>query len=89
MDSVLFYFFPHLLDEVEIGRVGWQWECSQPCFMFLEELLHSLACVISGSVLNKDDMFLRFVQNGFHELWIDLRCQMSDVLRGLGRKNAR
>jgi hypothetical protein len=52
-------------------------------------LLHSLACVISGSVLNKDDMFLRFVQNGFHELWIDLRCQMSDVLRGLGRKNAR
>lgn len=44
--------------------------------MFLK-MHHGLAGMISGSILNKDDMFLGFIENGFQKLCITFRFQSS------------
>jgi hypothetical protein len=75
MRSIFLDFFPQLLNGIVIRGVGWQWVDGESLFMFFEELLHRFAGVISGSILDEDDMFCNFGKNGFQELRVAFRCQ--------------
>ena len=58
MRYLLFHFLPQVLNRVEVWRIGRQLFNSQAIRMRREKLLHRLARVIPGPILDHDDVLL-------------------------------
>ena len=59
MRGLLFHFLPQVLDRIEVRRVGGQLFNRQAIFVRLEKRLHRLARVITGAILNHDQVLRR------------------------------
>ncbi len=70
MGPILFDLFPQFFNGVVIGRVGRQLVDCQSLFMFFEELLHGFTGMITGSVLDQDNVLLRLIEDGSKKLSI-------------------
>lgn len=60
---VLLDLLPQILDGIEVRRVGWQLELGEALRMQRKEIVHCLAGVISGSILDQDDVLLGLSQD--------------------------
>ncbi len=58
MCRLLFHFFPQVFNRIEVRRVGWQLFNCQATLVCLEKRFHRLARMITGAILDHDDMLL-------------------------------
>src|SRR5918996_5629015 len=63
MRCFLFDLLPQMLDRIEVWRIGREWLDSQASRMGDEKLLHGLAGVVAGTILDHHHMLVGLRQN--------------------------
>ena len=75
MRRLLFDFLPQLFNRVEIGRVGWQLFNGQAPLVRLEKHLHRSARMITGAILDHDEVLLGLREHIEQKCRITLRIE--------------
>ena len=75
MRRLLFDFLPQLFNRVEIGRVGWQLFNGQAPLVRLEKRLHRFARMITGAILDHDEVLLGLREHIEQKCRITLRIE--------------
>ena len=75
MRRLLFDFLPQLFNRVEIGRVGWQLFNGQAPLVRLEKHLHRFARMITGAILDHDEVLLGLREHIEQKCRITLRIE--------------
>lgn len=79
MSGLLFDLFPQELDGIEVRRVGRKLELGQAVDMRSKEGIHGLAGMVSGAILDEDDMLMSLGQDSHQKSLIALLVEATIV----------